>query len=179
MERKPRLARAHLELGLLYEKREEPDYVAAIYHYQRYIELRPQAEKRELIEGLIRQAQIAFAASLPDRPSAAVEEVAMLKKEIEMLKARLAERKGLDPPKTTPAKSVLASSKKRRTTPRVASAEPSAQLYEVQRGDTLSSIAAKVYQDPNKWTVIYEANRKHLASPEQLRLGQTMIIPHL
>ena len=40
-------------------------------HYQRYLELRPQTEKTKLIQDLIRQARLSFAASLPLAFSAA------------------------------------------------------------------------------------------------------------
>ena len=48
LDRKPDLARAHLELGLLYDTHKQ-DYIRAIYHYQRYLELRPTEEKRKQI----------------------------------------------------------------------------------------------------------------------------------
>lgn len=49
--KEPHMARPHLELGLLYD-REKEAYVRAIYHYQRYLELRPDSEKRERVEDL-------------------------------------------------------------------------------------------------------------------------------
>ena len=88
LERKPTLARAHLELALLYDQ-SKGDYVRAIYHYQRYLDMRPDAEKRDLIEDLIKHAKIAFAASLPDQPSGAIQEITLLKREIDSLKAQL------------------------------------------------------------------------------------------
>lgn len=173
--RKPRLARAHLEVGLLYDKYRE-DYIRALYHYQRYIELRPQAEKRELIEELIRQARIAYAASLPDRPSGSVDMIADLRRENQRLRAQVAELSGRAPPA---AAGVSASPPPPTdpTAPRPAPAQPPVETYVVQRGDTLSSIAAKMYNDPRKWRLIFEANHSALSSPENLRLGQTLIIP--
>ena len=47
------MARAHLELGLLYDSYRE-DYMRALYHYQRYLELRPDTEKREMIENIMK-----------------------------------------------------------------------------------------------------------------------------
>lgn len=175
LDRKPRLARAHLEMGLLYDKYRQ-DYLQAIYHYQRYIDLRPQAEKRGLIEQLIRQAKIAYAASLPDRPSAAIQMIASLRKENMRLRTQIAQLTA-DPqaehapaPAGGPDVGALAA-------PQPAPAQPPVDTYRVQRGDTLSRIAAKMYNDPNQWKLIYDANRGSLASPESLRLGQTLIIP--
>lgn len=49
--------------------------------------------------------------------------------------------------------------------------------YVVQSGDTLSSIAAKVYGSPTKWRKIYEANSEVLPDPSTLEVGQRLRIP--
>jgi len=54
------LARPHLDLAMLLHERQR-DYVRAIYHYSRYLELRPGTEKASMIKGRIRQAERAFA----------------------------------------------------------------------------------------------------------------------
>jgi nucleoid-associated protein YgaU len=65
------------------------------------------------------------------------------------------------------------------------SAKPSSQkVYSVQEGDTLSSIAKKVYGEQQggklaNINAIFEANRKTLASADQLYVGQKLIIPAL
>src|SRR5438445_13614096 len=48
IETNPYSACAHFELGCLFEKR-ETDPAAAIYHYERYLKLRPKAENPEII----------------------------------------------------------------------------------------------------------------------------------
>jgi nucleoid-associated protein YgaU len=58
----PTLARPHLDLALVLHEREN-DYLRAIYHYQRYLELRPSTEKDEMIQARIQQAERAFVAS--------------------------------------------------------------------------------------------------------------------
>lgn len=177
LDRKPDLARAHLELGLLYDTHKQ-DYIRAIYHYQRYLELRPTAEKRKLIEDLIRQARLSFAASLPNQPPGAIEQIAMLKREIAALKGQLA-----SPPAATaqPAAAKPAASAATNAAvlvpPRPAPAQAAVQTYVVQSRDTLSSIAAKMYNEPGKWKTIYDANRNTLSSPQSVRPGQTLIIP--
>lgn len=172
LDRKPALARAHLELGLLYDQRE--DYIRAIYHYQRYLELRPQTEKRKLIEDLIRHARLSFAATLPDQPSGAIEEISMLKKEIESLKAQGAMKSRAPAGGSAPAP---VAAKPAVPTPKPEPAQPQVQTYTVQVGDSLSSIAIKMYRDQSKWKLIYEANRGTLPSPESVKVGQTLIIP--
>lgn len=183
IEKKPALAQAHLELGLLYDQNLE-QYVRAIYHYERYLELDPKAEKREIVEELMRVAKLSFAASLPDKPAEAVREIALLKEEIEWLKdqlgQRVQERAAAAPaaatrsiPSAPPAASVPAP-----VTARTAAAPVvTQQMYTVQVGDTLSRIAAKVYGDANKWKAIFEANRNVLPNPQSIRVGQPLVIP--
>lgn len=174
--RKPDLARAHLELGLLYDTHKQ-DYIRAIYHYERYLELRPDAEKRKLIQDLIRQARLSFTASLPDPPPGAIEQIAMLKREISALKGQIASQQREGAPAV--AKPVVAASTNATVLmpPKPAPAQSAVQTYVVQSRDTLSSIAAKLYNDPGKWKKIYDANRNTLTSPQSVRPGQTLIVP--
>ncbi|MFM2081859.1 MAG: hypothetical protein RL380_550 [Verrucomicrobiota bacterium] len=48
LEVNPQSASAHLELGLLFENRQQ-DFPAAVYHYDRYLKLRANAENADLI----------------------------------------------------------------------------------------------------------------------------------
>ena len=54
-------------------------------------------------------------------------------------------------------------------------AEP--QTYTVQTGDTLGKIAQKLYGDGARWTEIYEANKKQIADPNVIQIGQELRIP--
>lgn len=47
----------------------------------------------------------------------------------------------------------------------------------VQSGDSLSRIAERVYGDPGKWRLIYEANQDILESPDRVLVGMTLTIP--
>ena len=175
LEHNPRVAQAHLQMGIIYDQYRE-DYVRAVYHYERYLELRPDAEKRKLIEDLIRHARISYAASLPDRPSGAIEEIAQLKRENSMLRATLDEgAAGRGGPALGAQRA--AATKPPGSTRSPQSSRPSVRTYRVQPGDTLSSIASEVYDDAGKWRKIYEANRRDLPSSESLRVGQTLTIP--
>lgn len=50
--------------------------------------------------------------------------------------------------------------------------------YRVRDGDTLSKIASSFYRDPNRWTVIYEANKAALGpNPFLVKPGQLLRIP--
>ena len=73
-------------------------------------------------------------------------------------------------------------------TPRMASSEQAAveaekaakgkvRTYVVQTGDTLVSISKKFYQTPSRWKDILDANQNQLTNPDELKVGQTIILP--
>ncbi|MDA7426778.1 LysM peptidoglycan-binding domain-containing protein [Thalassococcus lentus] len=49
--------------------------------------------------------------------------------------------------------------------------------YTVQRGDSLSLIADKLYKDAGQWTTIYRSNIDKIPSPNQIRVGQSYRLP--
>jgi nucleoid-associated protein YgaU len=49
--------------------------------------------------------------------------------------------------------------------------------YTVVKGDTLSHIAKAHYGKPNKWHVIFDANRDQLQDPDKIMPGQVLRIP--
>ncbi|MFO1206818.1 MAG: peptidoglycan-binding protein LysM [Burkholderiales bacterium] len=59
----------------------------------------------------------------------------------------------------------------------VVNAQPEAQYYEVQKGDTLSKISKQYYGDPNKYNAIFEANKPMLSHPDKIYPGQKLRIP--
>lgn len=191
LDEKPRTAKAHLQTGLLYDEYKQ-DYVRAIYHYRRYLELRPEAEKKDLIEDLARHAALSYAASLPDRPSSAIQEIADLKQQISGLEKDLGEaqrrigelsealRRHRERAEGTAPAAGTARATDRDVAQDVA-AQPVApggpEIYKVRSGDTLSKIAQRVYNDGSKWKIIYDANRDTLRNPQDLKLGQPLRIP--
>jgi nucleoid-associated protein YgaU len=54
---------------------------------------------------------------------------------------------------------------------------PAAEIYTVQKGDTLSSISKRAYGNANKYTRIFEANRPLLSHPDKIYPGQALRIP--
>jgi nucleoid-associated protein YgaU len=50
-------------------------------------------------------------------------------------------------------------------------------LYVVQKGDTLSKISQRHYGTPNRWKVIYDANKERIANINNLKVGTSLIIP--
>ena len=61
----------------------------------------------------------------------------------------------------------------------VAEAAPTAQWYTVVKGDNLSKIAKKFYDDANKYPAIFEANKPMLKHPDKIYPGQMLRIPPL
>ena len=59
----------------------------------------------------------------------------------------------------------------------VANPEPAAQYYDVKPGDNLSKISKPFYGDPNKYNLIFEANRPMLKNPDAIFPGQKLRIP--
>jgi LysM repeat protein len=58
-----------------------------------------------------------------------------------------------------------------------AKAAPTARLYKVVAGDTLSKIAKKYYGNANEYMKIFEANKNILKDPNKINVGQELIIP--
>ena len=61
----------------------------------------------------------------------------------------------------------------------VTNPEPEAQYYDVVSGDNLSKISKQFYGDPNKYMVIFEANKPMLSHPDKIYPGQKLRIPAL
>lgn len=201
----PDFANAHLELGLLSEDK-LGDPIAAIYHYRRFLELRPDSEKRQLVEDFIERAKLSLAASLPQAPVADPGELtrlqnekAALLQENATLRTRIAELEKTvaatdsagpatvaAPPPPSPAPAPATAIAAPSTSPPAIMAaaveesppeSPRVRLHVVQRGDTLQSLALRYYGTRSAWERIYQANRSGLPSKDQLRVGQQLMIP--
>ena len=176
----PMMARPHLDLALIYQQY-NPNYVHAIYHYDRYLELRPQSEKAEFInEQKVKLQQAVANNIIKESPQVkqVLDELERLRKENASLRTQLADVSATA--KTTSAVSAEPSSPATTTQGEAESSQQataSHQIYHVVAGDTLTKIAAKFYGDSADWDVLYEANRDTLPSPGDLRVGQTLVIP--
>lgn len=56
-------------------------------------------------------------------------------------------------------------------------AEAEAKTYTVQPGDTLGKIAQSQLGDASRWQEIWEANKEAVPDPDQIEVGQELIIP--
>lgn len=180
----PSLARAHLDLAILLHDR-EIDYLRAVYHYERYLELRPETEKMDMIRNRLRLARQALAVSLQERPRVesvpvkgsreAAAEVLAMRQANDALLARVDELEE-ELAETRKALSDLKAHVRRQAASHPAHGRPE-RTYRVQAGDTLSSIAVTFYDDAGRWEDIFEANRERLNGTTILRAGQVLVIP--
>jgi len=175
---------SHLEAGLLYlNEMNQP--ILSIYHFMKFLELRPEAIQAPEVESLIDTAKKEFARTLPGRPfRSGVEQADMLeviereRTESDRLRSRLA-RLERENQELRSRISQLSSGASTGATP-TASGSPGgteAAVYEVQPGDTLSSISRRVLGTSARWEEIFQANRDLLRSPNDLRVGQELTIP--
>ena len=192
---------SHFEAGYIY-LHSMKDPIRAIYHFERYLQSKPQSPQAAQVRQLVETAQKEFARQLPAQPYAGeldridlMELVKSLKVENDRLKGDLvaAERRVVQ------LEGVLGGTRRGSTSqstvvtaPRasvavpvvVAPVRPSApdpasvpRSYVVKSGDSLSSISRKVYGTPSRWIDIYQANRDRLSSENSLKVGQSLRIP--
>ena len=63
------------------------------------------------------------------------------------------------------------------TTAKVHYAGTGNRSYVVETGDSLASIAHKIYGSYDDWTWIYQANRSHIANPNEIFPGERLVLP--
>ncbi len=173
----PSMARAHLDIAILFDDNRN-DPIRAIYHYQRYLELRPATEKRTMIESRMRLARHKLMSTLQKkRLEGSPEDIAELKRQNAELRDRIAQLQV----ELEKAKAVSQARACEPTPPRpidkqksvfVFTANPQQVEYVVQPGDTLHTIARR-YGIPLEW--LAATNRLH--DRNRIRIGQRLIIP--
>jgi len=182
----PDLARPDLELAMIYQQQNK-NYVRAIYHYERYLEKRPNSEKCELILGWIGQAKISFAAQIGEASGNISKELIRLTRENNLLRKQLQKTVGTAPVARAvkpvviqpPVKQPEPTPVSKKPVQRIQTPAPIPDTYKVLPGDTLSRIARTVYGDSSKYKEIYGANLDKMKSENDLKAGQVITIPTL
>jgi nucleoid-associated protein YgaU len=183
------LARPDLELALIYQQQKK-NYVRAIYHYESYLEKRPDSEKKEMIGDWIRQAKISFAAEIGQSAGDISEELIRLTRENNLLRQQLARmavagahskplpaKPQPEPEPEPPVAAPKPTPVSKTPIPRIQTPAPVPETYKVLPGDTLSKIARAVYGDSSRYKEIYGANLDKMKSENDLRAGQIITIP--
>ncbi|MDF3130498.1 LysM peptidoglycan-binding domain-containing protein [Kiritimatiellaeota bacterium B1221] len=198
----PDYALTHVQLGLLYQSNNEP--VKALYHFQQYMEMRPDSKRVEMLEQVVDSALRRLAASyvssnspvIPGSEGASIQELQAKLAEAQQKQAeaevhlqQLRQQTGgggnRPPPAWAEEKLQLLAQIRRlesgQAAPPVVQEEevtPSERIYTVKRGDTLSRISQKMYGEASQWRKIYEANRAKIPNQNALKLGTELVIPH-
>lgn len=191
-------AEANLEIGLLALKLGKCP--TAIYHFERYLSLHQNSEKRDLVykqidaakKNFVRQmmpgrnfspAESGISSELEEKYKAVAKENETLKRRIEELNRRLAAAAEKPPAAPSPAapaerRTAVPAVATQQTTPPPAPPRPSVPAtHTVAPGDTLSFISKKYYGTSARWREIYEANRVTMSSPSALKPGMVLKLP--
>ena len=78
----------------------------------------------------------------------------------------------------TPAKATTVTEQAHTTALVRTTAQPASSTYTVRPGDTLSGIAARLYNNSSRWTWIYAANRSKIHNPNAIYVGEKLTIPY-
>ena len=186
LEANPRSAAAHFELGWLFADK-DPDPASAIYHYEQYLKLRPDAENAETIKQHIFRLKQDLAKAvlpLPSTPGVQreleqlAEDNRRLRDEVEKWRAYYANRgvAATNPPAVaTPGGRALSPAGGDQRTPTPTGRTGSgaaARTHKVQAGETLTAIAKRYGV---KLEALMAANPG--LNPKRLQVNQSLNIP--
>lgn len=190
---------SHLSMGLIYlENKDDP--ISAIYHFKKFLELKPATDYSDKVRNRIHTAQMRYASTLPgnpynvDRQNLNLEDLLKqaraenleLKQELAKANSAIATLQRAQQNTQTAQPNPVANNqnsgrqnRQQATPPAPAPQRQAATIstYTIQAGDTLSSVSRKVYGTPNRWKEIYEKNKDTMSSPSALRPGQVLKIP--
>jgi LysM repeat protein len=156
----------HYKLALLYDDKVN-DPLNALHHYKRYLTLEPAGSRAAEVKNFMKRDEVTLATTLSGDAIVTRTEAARLKNENLALRKQLEERT---------AKIRLAE-KAAPAAPAEGPMKSGTRHYVVQEGDTLYSIARKVYKSPSRWKQIRDANKGKLAGGTKLEPGETLTIP--
>src|SRR6266478_8264211 len=166
----PRCAEIHYKLALLYDDKMN-DPLSALHHFRRYLALSPNGPRANDVKNSMKRDEVAVLTTLSGDSVVTRAEAARLRNENLNLHRDLEARSGTLRSGSEKSKAGDASST------RTASKKSGGRTYIVQSGDTLASISRKFYKSPRRWEKILNANKESIHNPENLKVGQTLIIP--
>lgn len=180
----PTLARAHLGLAFLLDQK--ADFPEALFHFKRYLALRPNTEKRGMIEAHIREAQLAYVGTVFTNQAAILKRMGAVETENSALKIKVSNLEAQANHLRTALNSLRAkyaaegdhaSRELDKSSIPVPALRPAGKLVRIEKGDNLRKIAARIYGSQARWRDIFEANRKVLKTPEDVKVGQSLWVP--
>lgn len=191
LESNPRSASAHFELGLLYEQKleEENSKAIAIYHFDKFLKLRPNSEHAQIVKQKILACKREIAKPFTIEPGSQqyLREYERLKAENIQLKSQLelwhayysnlmarGQAVVANPSQHTETRNIAVGSSPTQI-PQPPSAQQSQQQYlkhTVQAGDTMAGIAKKYGVSLNS---LLSANPG--VDPRRIKIGQAINVP--
>jgi LysM repeat protein len=123
------------------------DSASAAYHYRRILVLRPNGARADASRSALHRLEAGSPSSEGSQNRP----------------------KNIAPPRAGSPEQAAAEGEK--------AAKGKVRTYSVQSGDTLVSISKRFYQAPSRWKDILDANQNQLSNPDELKPGQTIIIP--
>lgn len=153
----PDSMKAHLQLAILYEEQKK-DYPRAIVHFKSYLE---SVGQNEDIQRMLNRVERLYLEELTRKHVGQPFPIAS------------------DRPPTTSGTATTRPPVTVVPTTGGTSTATGQRTYVVQEGDNLSGISIKVYGTSTHWDRIFKANARTLKSPEKIKVGQTLIIPHV
>jgi nucleoid-associated protein YgaU len=166
----PRCAEIHYKLALLYDDKLN-DPISALHHFKRYLALSPNGSHASDVKNSIKRDEVAALTILSGDSVVPRAEAARLRNENLNLHKELEARSATF--RSAPDKSRARDLKPGKT----ASTKSGGRTYIVQSGDTLASISRKFYKSSARWEKILNANKESIHNPENLKVGQSLIIP--
>jgi tetratricopeptide (TPR) repeat protein len=166
----PRCADVHYKLALLYDDKLN-DPLNALHHFKRYLALSPNGSHANDVKSSIKRDEVAALTILSGDSVVPRAEAARLRNENLNLHKELDARSATF--RSAPDKSRVRDIKPGKT----ASTKSVGRTYIVQSGDTLASISRKFYKSSARWEKILNANKESIQNPENLKVGQSLIIP--
>jgi len=174
----PDSAKAHLQLGVLYEDN-LGDPLSAVYHYRAFIAKRPDAENVDLVrrwlaraeESCLRELAARYPGSQGSTDSGQAERERALGQKVKDLTSQLAalrEQLRVTTPSPAPAPAGAA------TGPAAAAA---GRTYVVKKGDTLTRIAVDQYGSARYWMFVRDSNQDVLHGKDALTTGMQLKLP--
>jgi LysM repeat protein len=188
LEANPRSAAAHFELACLFDEKIS-DPAAAIYHYQEFLKLEPNADNAEVVRQRINSCKQQLAADVMAMPSAPATQAQLeklaeqnreLQDEVDKWRAYYASQSKTNPPQNNsaaPPANVNSGSQPQIVSTQTQSVnashpENSVRTHAVAAGETEAAIARKFGV---KLSALQAANSG--VNPTKLRVGQILNIP--
>ena len=172
-----RSADVHYRLALLYDDKMN-DPLNALHHFKRYLTLAPNGSHAGDAKNFMKRDELALLTNLSGDSVVPRAEVTRLTNE------NLSLRKELEAQRVLTHNEVGATKKSATNEIHVEKATASskksdshAHTYVVKRGDTLASIARKLYKSSARWKEIRAANAQKIDDPQNLKIGETLTIP--